>query len=81
MILKKWNYQKRNYENYEVPDNWNCKISSEDLETIINCVHCGKQLKYGDSYNSMEIHTLYGFGYGVCEKCYAKEWERRKRWK
>ena len=81
MILRKWNYQKKNYDKYEVPNNWKCAIYHNDLDEIVNCAHCGKELRHGDSYTSMEIHTLYGFGYDVCEKCYKKEWERRKRFR
>lgn len=77
MILRKWNYKKHTYESYEIPDNWNCKTFSIDMKEIINCPHCGRKLKYGDSYTSLEIHTDMGFGYGVCEKCYQNEWIRR----
>ena len=40
---------------------------------------CGKELKYGDTYTSLEIHTAMGFGYGVCEDCYEFEWKRREK--
>jgi len=78
MILNKWNYKKHIYEPYEIPDEWNCKTYSTDMEEIINCPHCGKEIKYGNTYTSKEIHTEMGFGYGVCEDCYNKEWERCK---
>ena len=74
MILNKWNYKKHIYESYEIPNNWNCKLYSEDMNEIVNCPHCGKKLKYGDTYTSLEIHNNMGFGFGVCEKCYKKEW-------
>lgn len=77
MILRKWNYKTHKYEPYEIPDNWNCKTYSINMEEIINCPHCGRKLKFGDSYTSLEIHTDMGFGYGVCEKCYQNEWTRR----
>lgn len=78
MKLRKWNYSEHNYDDYEVPDEWNCKTYSNNLEELVNCPHCGKQIKYGDTYTSKEIHTGLGFGYGVCEECYEKEWNRRK---
>lgn len=78
MILRKWNYKKRKYEVYETPGDWNCKTYSEDMEEYINCPHCGKKIKYGDSYTSLEIHTNSGLGYGVCEKCYENEWLRKR---
>lgn len=77
MILRKWNNKEHTYEPYEIPDDWNCKTYSNDMEEVINCPHCGRKLKYGDSYTSLEIHTDMGFGYGVCEKCYQNEWIRR----
>lgn len=73
MILQKWNNKKHKYENYEIPDDWNVKTYSTNMREKINCVHCGKELEFGDCYTSLEVHTEMGFGYGVCEKCYNKE--------
>lgn len=78
MVLQKWNYKKHNYEDYKVPDNWNVKTYGNGMEEIINCAQCGKKLKFGDSYTSLEVHTGMGFGYSVCEDCYEKEWIRRE---
>ena len=78
MILQKWNYKKHKYEDYEIPDEWNVKTYGNDMEEIINCCQCGKKLKFGDSYTSLEVHTEIGFGYSVCEDCYEKEWKRRE---
>lgn len=78
MLLQKWNYEKHKYEPYEVSDEWNCELYTEDMNELVNCPHCGKQLKYGDTYTSMEIHNHIGLGYGVCEKCYNNEWIRRR---
>ena len=80
MLLQKWNYEKHKYEPYEVSNECNCKLYTEDMNELINCPHCGKQLKYGDTYTSMEIHNKMGFGYGVCEKCYNNEWIRRRKY-
>lgn len=78
MILKKWNYKTHKYDDFKVPDEWNCKNYTNDMEEIINCPHCGKKTPFGECYTSLEIHTPYfGFGYGVCKECYQKEWERR----
>lgn len=78
MLLNKWNYQTHSYDPMQIPNDWNCKTYSDDMDEIINCPHCGKQIKFGDGYTSLEIHTHIGFGYIVCEECYNKEWERRK---
>lgn len=77
MQLKKWNYKKHKYEDYEVPDSWNCQIATSDMSELVNCPHCGKILMFGNTYTSLEIHTDIGFGYGVCENCHNKEFERK----
>lgn len=77
MILKKWNYKKHIYEDYEVPDDWNYKTYSDNMYEIVNCPHCGGRLLYGEGYTSMQIHTGLGLGFCVCEECYQKKMERR----
>ena len=77
MILNKWNYEKHAYEEHEIPSDWKCITYSPDMEEIVNCPHCGEEIKVGDSYTSMEFHTPYGFGYLVCRKCYDEEFKRR----
>lgn len=79
MILNKWNYKKHKYEEYKIPDKWNVKTYGNGMDEIINCCKCGKKLKFGDSYTSLEVHTEMGFGYSVCEKCYEREWKRREK--
>lgn len=78
MLIRKWNYEEHTYEPYEVPDDWKCRAYTMDLSEVVNCPHCGKELPFGETYTSMEIHTNGGFGFGVCGDCYEKEWERRK---
>jgi transcription elongation factor Elf1 len=56
---------------------WHTPLIAE-LDEIINCADCGKQVTYGDCYTSLTIHTNTGMGYPVCEKCYEKEWEERR---
>lgn len=77
MKLKKWNYKISDYEDYNVPDEWNIKSYSGDMEEIINCVQCGKEVKVGETYTSLEVHTEIGFGFLVCSECYEKEHKRR----
>lgn len=73
MILNKWNFKTRKYEPYEVPDNYNVKTFSMDMEEIVNCPHCGREIKFGDGYTSRQIHTKHGMGFAVCADCYEKE--------
>ena len=77
MKLNKWNYKTHKYEPYIVSDEWKCKLRCNDLEEKINCPHCGKEIKFGDSYTSLEIHNHIGFGFAVCEKCHNNEILRR----
>lgn len=79
MILQKWNWDKHKYEDYEVPKDWVCKCYSDDMSEIVNCPHCGKQIRFGEGLTSTEIHTELGFGYAVCEDCYDEEWIRRQK--
>lgn len=81
MILNKWNYESMEYERFTVPDNWNCKLFSDNMEEIVNCPHCGKEFRFGDSYTSMEIHNTFGLGYAVCEECYHNEMTRERTYK
>jgi len=75
MIAGRWNYQKCEYESYELP--LRSMAYSEDMEEIIQCAQCGKYIKYGESYTSLEIHTDIGIGYMVCDECSRQEYKRK----
>lgn len=81
--IKKWNYDTRQYEPYEVPADWYVPLYCSKMDTKINCVSCGKAITFGDCYTSKVFHNSVGLGYGVCEECHEKEWkeycERRKK--
>ena len=77
--MKKWDNKKHSYDPYKVPSEWNCPLYTEDMEEVINCVQCGKEMTYGEGYTSKEIHNPFGLGYTVCEKCYSEEWVRMNR--
>ena len=72
----RWDCEKRTYTPIELPDR--CAMYCVEMDTVISCAQCGKELEYGQSYTSMEIHTDLGMGYGVCEDCYEGELRRRK---
>lgn len=78
MKFKKWNVLLHKYEETEIPDSWNCKTYSDDMDEIVNCPQCGRRLRFGETYTSLEVHTSIGFGFGVCQECYDKEWERKR---
>lgn len=72
MKAGKWNYKTKKYDEYTLPEG--ATTFASDLDAVVNCASCGKQMKYGDGYTSMEIHTpSSGFGYIVCSDCYDRE--------
>ena len=71
--LQRWNWKKREYEDYEIPDNWLVATYAFDMDTGIDCASCGKVVPYGLMYTSMEIHTEMGMGYCVCQECHEEE--------
>lgn len=80
MILNKWNFQTKEYEPFDSPAK-KIKLYTEDMDELVDCANCGKELKYGECYTSRTIHTDVGFGYGVCENCYQKELEEDKKYR
>ncbi len=78
---RKWYYEKHEYLPYLVPEDKKLCLLTEDMDEIVNCCQCLKDMAFGDSYTSMEVHNAFGLGYAVCESCYDKEWERRKKYK
>lgn len=80
-FLNRWNYETQKYDPYGVPDDWNVKSYSDDMDEIVNCPHCGKKVTFGSCYTSKEIHTPHGFGYAVCENCYNIERAIENRWR
>lgn len=70
MIIRKWNDTTQEYEKHFVPDDWKLILYSDDMNTPINCVNCGKEMTFGDGYTSRRYHTDKGFGYYECEECY-----------
>ena len=70
MIIQKWNEITQKYEDYSIPNSWNTPLFSDDMNEIINCINCGKKIKYGDGYTSHRYHTRMGMGFYECEECY-----------
>lgn len=70
MTIQRWNNATKEYRPHEVPDDWKLILYTEDMDTPINCVCCGKEMTFGDGYTSRRFHTEHGMGYYECEKCY-----------
>lgn len=68
MIINKWNG--KDYEPYEVSNDWKIPLLCSDMNEIINCVHCGCKITFGEGYTSHRYHNNSGMGYYECEKCY-----------
>lgn len=75
--MKEWDYGTHKYKEYKVPEGWDCPILA-GMDEEINCVRCGKKVRFGEMYSSSEIQNDYGLGYNVCEECHEKEYERAK---
>ena len=67
----RWLPKKRKYKKYRLPVG-SC-LYSDDMDKVVSCASCGKEIKYGDSYTSRQIHTEIGVGFAVCSECYEKE--------
>lgn len=74
MILHKWNKETEDYEDFDSPAK-RVQLFSDDMEMLVDCVECGKEMKYGECYTSKRIHNHIGLGYHVCGDCYKKEIE------
>lgn len=72
----KWHPKEHKYHEYELPAG--SSAFEKDMEKMIACAQCGKQMPYGLGYTSRQIHTPGGFGYLVCEQCYSKEWKEER---
>lgn len=70
MKINKWNNRIKEYEPYEVPDDWNVKTYSADMDEVVNCVCCGKRITFGSGYTSRRFHTEFGIAYAECSECY-----------
>ena len=80
-VLMKWNYDKHDYDMKRIPDGMNCVCYSGDMDKVVNCATCFREIRYGDGYGSLEVHDGYGFGYCVCESCYEAELELRRKYR
>lgn len=80
MIVKRWDYSKRSYVNWEIPDKFNCPLISTKEQEKINCASCGKEIFFEAGYRSQEIHNKRGMPYTVCPECFQKELSNLKKY-
>jgi hypothetical protein len=75
-MAQKWNFKTHEYEPYNLPNG--ASTFETDMNRVIYCAQCGNPVSFGMCYTSRQIHTIHGFGYAVCPKCYEKEWAEEK---
>jgi len=77
-ILQKWNFNTSEYEPYTTPADKTIVLYTIDMDLLINCTSCFKDMTFGQGYTSRTLHNHFGLGYPVCEDCYEQEWEDEK---
>lgn len=75
-LVRKYDVEKREMIDWYIPREWRTALWNTNMNDIVNCAQCGKELKYGDCYTSRELMNGAGLGYGVCGACYQKERRR-----
>lgn len=70
MVINKWNNKKKKYDKVKIPNEWKITTYEIDMDKVVNCVNCGKEIPFGNSYTSRRFHTEMGMGYSECEECY-----------
>ena len=76
-VAERWDPYHGKYRPYVLPeDELKCSLLEDRMDKVIACAGCGKPVKFGESFTSLEIHTETGFS--VCPNCHAGEIERAK---
>jgi len=76
LLANIWNYDTKEYNDYILPEG--STFYDNDMDKKINCACCGKEIVYGGSYGSQEIHNDIGMSYMECEYCYFTKYNARK---
>lgn len=76
--LRRYDWKASAYAPYLVPASWRVEKYLQSYEEPVNCAGCGKQLKWGETFTSAEIHDMAGLGYGICGECYDSELARKR---
>lgn len=62
---------------YSVPKG--ARLYTDNLDEIIVCADCGKQIRAGDTFTSRTILTDLGFGFMVCPECYENAMNQERK--
>lgn len=74
--IRKWDFEKHEYETVANKYDARLAFSEFDPEEIISCANCGKEITAGESMVSKQWHNGMGFGYPVCGECHTIEWDK-----
>ena len=78
MKAKKWNPKTQQYD-IKVEITNRASFFDHNLEAIVCCANCEKELRVSDAIHSAEIHTLSRlYPFLICGSCYESEMERAK---
>lgn len=78
MIVRRWNPRKGYYERHTVPEGWKARVFCADMNELVNCISCGKEITFGSGYCSRQYHSDLGFGFAECKECYDKFWQEEQ---
>jgi len=53
----------------------NYTVYCDNMDDVINCAQCGKEITFGEGYSSIEIFSG-PWSHLVCDDCKEKEYER-----
>ncbi|MCI6068205.1 MAG: hypothetical protein MR707_08295 [Galactobacillus timonensis] len=73
--VRRYSFKNHCYEKpEELPKNWHTPLITDNMDEIINCACCGKEVSFGRCFTSRKIFDMHGiFGFPVCRDCYEKE--------
>jgi hypothetical protein len=70
MIVHRYNVVTGKYTDANVPNDWKISVKEEDNNNIINCIHCGQQISFKESFESKRYNDEHGRSYRECSTCY-----------
>lgn len=76
--MEKWDFYKKEYVPFNPTAKGVFKTYCSNMNERVNCPHCGKRLKFRDSFTSLQIQNRTGMGFAVCKTCYKEE--SREMW-
>lgn len=84
MKILKFTPERAVKEVVEIPDDWvvfpKSYGESFSMDSVVNCCVCGKEIMYGDSYESFIYTPMFlDVGLPICEECKDKEFKMSEK--